>query len=166
MGTLTPIQASDEVAVPFSPAEVWRVLADIAAYPRWWPRSLGVRVLRSEARLVDSEIELRPFGGRPFRCRVEAVEEARGIRTQYYGGFVSGRGEWRLEPLASGTRVRYELDVRAEGRLIAGLSRILPLARIHSHQMHGVLRRLARVLEEANRRARPGEGEDQSSGAA
>jgi hypothetical protein len=36
--------------------------------------------------------------------------------------------------------------VRAEGRLVAGLSRILPLARIHSRQMQGVLRGLVRVL--------------------
>jgi uncharacterized protein YndB with AHSA1/START domain len=147
---VTPIQAIDEVTVPFSPAEVWRALADIAAYPAWWPHSLRLRVLRCEPGLVGSEIELRPFGGRPFRCRIDSVEQPLSIRTQYYDGLVSGRGEWRLEPTASGTRVRYELDVRADGWLVAALNRMLPLARVHSRQMQGVLRQLARRLVENN----------------
>ena len=144
---MTPIRATDELVVPFSVAEVWRVLADIAAYPGWWPPSLRLRVLQSKPGILGSELELRPFGGRPFRCRVDAVEESRSIRTHYYGGFVNGRGEWRLEPSGSGTRVRYELDVQADGWLVAGLNLVLPLARIHSRQMKGVLRQLALKLK-------------------
>jgi len=49
MGTVTPIQATDEAIVPFPPTEVWRVLANVAAYPSWWPRHLGLRVLHREA---------------------------------------------------------------------------------------------------------------------
>jgi uncharacterized protein YndB with AHSA1/START domain len=150
LSTVTPIQASDEVVVPFSPSEVWRVLTDIAASPSWWPRGFRLRVLHIEPRVVGSEVELRPFGGRPFRCRVEAVEEPRSIRTQYYGDFINGRGEWRLEPLGAGTRVGYELDVQAEGRVVAWLGRILPLARIHSRQMQGIFRQLERVIMQAN----------------
>ena len=146
MGTVTPIRATDEAIVPFPPAGVWRVLADVAAYPNWWPRCLGLRVLRREAGLVGSEVEQRPFGGRPFRCRVEAVEEPFRIRTQYHGGFIEGRGEWRLEPVGPGTRVCYELDVRAEGHVVACLGRIVPLGRIHSRLMRNVFRQLERVL--------------------
>ena len=148
MRTVTPIQATDEAIVPFPPTDVWRVLADVAAYPSWWPSYLGLRVLRSEAGLVGSEVEQRPFGGRPFRCRVEAVEEPSSIRTQYHGGFIEGRGEWRLEPMGSGTRVCYELDVHAEGRVVAWLGQILPLGRMHSRQMQRVFRQLERVLME------------------
>ena len=97
---------------------------------------------------------MRPFGGRPFRCRVEAVAEPSSIRTQYYGGFIEGRGEWRLSPSGSGTRVRYELDVLAEGRLVAWLARILPLGRLHSRQMQGVFRQLERVIVRGDGAAR------------
>jgi uncharacterized protein YndB with AHSA1/START domain len=147
--TVTPIRATDEMTLPFPPAEVWKVLADVAAYPGWWPRRLGLRVLRAEAGLVGSEVEQRPFGGRPFRCRVEAVEELLSIRTRYHGGFIEGRGEWHLEPAGSGTRVRYELDVLAEGRLVAFLGRILRLGRLHSRQMEGVFRQIERRLEQS-----------------
>jgi uncharacterized protein YndB with AHSA1/START domain len=146
MATVTPIKAIDEAIVPFPPSEVWRVLADIAAYPNWWPRHLGLRVLHREPGLVGSEVEERPFGGRPFRCRVEGVEEPLSIRTRYYGGFIEGRGEFRLESVGSGTRVRYELDVHAEGWTVACLSRILPLGRLHSRLMKGVFRQLERAL--------------------
>ncbi|MBK7989492.1 MAG: SRPBCC family protein [Comamonadaceae bacterium] len=40
----TPIQATDEITIHATVSEVWPVLADVAGYPRWWPRSLGVRV--------------------------------------------------------------------------------------------------------------------------
>ena len=159
MGVVTPIRATDEAIVPFPPTEVWRVLADVADYPRWWPRHLGLRVLHREAGLVGSEVEQRPFGGRPFRCRVEAVEEPSSIRAQYHGGFIEGRGEWRLEAVGSGTRVRYELDVHAEGRVVACLGRILPLGRIHSRQMRSVFRQLERVLVQRKAASPPGKEE-------
>ena len=148
MGAVTSIRATDEAIVPFPPAEVWRVLADVAGYPSWWPRQLGLRVLHREAGLVGSEVEQRPFGGRPFLCRVDAVEEPSSIRAQYHGGFIEGRGEWRLEPAGSGTRVCYELDVRAEGRVVACMGRILPLGRIHSRLMRSVFEQLERVLRQ------------------
>ena len=162
LDSVTAIQASDEVVVLFSPSEVWRVLTDIAAFPSWWPRLLHMRVLHCKPGLVGSEVDLRPFGGRPFRCRVEAVEEPCSIRTQYYGGFINGRGEWRLEPSGAGTTVRYELDVQAEGRLVAWLGRMLPLGRVHSRQMQQVFRQLERVLMQANG-ALPGKGEGEAS---
>ena len=149
------IQATDEALVPFPPRDVWRVLADVAAYPTWWPRVLGLRVLHREPGLVGSAVELRPFGGEPFRCRVEAIEEPRRMSTRYCDGFITGRGEWHLEPSGSGTRVRYELDVRAEGRVVAWLSRVLPLGRLHSILMRRVLRQLAREIEQGAHREGP-----------
>jgi len=152
---MTPIRATDELVVAFSPAEVWRVLADVGGYPRWYPRSLRLRVLRNVAGLVGTEFELRPFGGRAFRCRIDGVEAPRSIRLQYYGGFLDGRGEWRLESSASGTRVTYALDVTALGRLAAVIGRVLPFGRIHSRQMMGVLRQLERTLEDVKGRRDP-----------
>jgi hypothetical protein len=45
-----------------------------------------------------------------------------------------------------GTRVRYELDVSAEGWPVACLSWILPLGRVHSRLMQGVFRQLERAV--------------------
>lgn len=141
---LTPIHASDEALLPCAVDRVWKTLADIPAYPAWWPRSLRLRVLTSRPGLIGSEVEVRPVGGRSFRCRVESVEENRRLRMTYLGGFIAGWGEWQLEPEGAGTRVRYTLDVTAEGRLVAWVGRLVSLGKIHSRQMQGVLRQLER----------------------
>ena len=143
---MTAIRASDEIVVAAPAAEVWKLLADIAAMPGWWPPNPRLRVLRVLPGIVGSELEIQPRGGRPFRCRVVSVEEPRSIRMEYFGGFITGRGEWRLEVSGSGTRVRYELDVQAAGRVVAWISRVIPLGRLHSRQMQGVLGRLERAL--------------------
>ncbi len=147
--TMTRIVATDEIEVAASPAMAWRLLADLPAMARWWPANPRLRILRAEPGLVGSELEIHPFGGRPFCCRVVAFEESKRLRMEYFGGFISGRGEWRLEPAGSGTRVGYELDVQAEGRLVSWIGRVIPLGSLHSRQMQGVLKRLARTLTAA-----------------
>lgn len=143
----TRIQASDEIVVSLSPTAVWRLLADIAATPGWWPANPRLRVLKVAPGIVGSELEIRPLGGRAFCCRVVSVEEPRRLRMEYFGGFITGRGEWILEAAGGGTRIRYELDVQAAGRLVAWLGRLFPLGRLHSGQMKGVLEGLRRALE-------------------
>ena len=145
---MTSIFATDERIIPFPKDEVWNVLADVAAYPDWWPRAVGLRVLNAESEIVGSSFELRPLGGRPFRCRIESIEAPSKIRMQYLGGFIEGRGEWRIESLGSNTQVQYELNVQATGRMVAWIGRLLPLSRFHSYQMKQVLRNLEREVKQ------------------
>jgi uncharacterized protein YndB with AHSA1/START domain len=144
--TSTPIQASDEITIPFPASEVWPLLADIGGYPRWWPKSLSIRVLSGGVELLGTEVEVRPFGGRPFRCRVEAVDRPKRIRMRYFGGFIDGFGEWCLEPLGQETRVIYRLEAQAHSWLVALLGKVLDLGRLHSRSMRDVLRNLNDVL--------------------
>jgi len=140
----TPIQAMDERALPFSPEQIWPVLADLSAFPIWYPASLNVKVLAATADGIDSELEIRPRGGRAFRCRVESLEPPRRMRMRYPGNFIAGVGEWSLEAVAGGTRVVYELNVVAHGRLVAWLGKLLPLGKLHSKLMREVLVNLER----------------------
>ena len=142
----TPIQATDEIMIPLPATEVWPVLADFGGYPRWWPKSLGIRVLSSGEKLLGTEVEIHPFGGRPFRCRVEAVDAPKRIQMRYFGGFIDGFGEWRLEPLGQETRVVYRLEAKAHGWLVVMLGKVLNLAWLHSRSMQTVLQDLNHVL--------------------
>lgn len=110
-----PIQAEDERVLPFAPEQIWPVLADVTSSPRWWPASIRLTVLRASPELIGSELEVSPRGGRPFRCRVEAIEPPRRMQMRYGNGFVTGTGEWRLEAVAGGTCVVYALGVQAHG---------------------------------------------------
>jgi coenzyme Q-binding protein COQ10 len=133
------IQAIDARVVPFSPEQVWAVLADVPSSPRWWPASVRLRVLTATPAVVGTEFEIRPRGGRAFRARVEEIEAPRRLRLRYGNGFVTGTGEWRLAPVPGGTRVEYALDVRAHGWLVAVLGALLPLGKVHSRSMGEVL---------------------------
>lgn len=151
----TPINALDEITLPFGATEVWPVLTDIGAYPNWWPRSLHIRVLPNPVALTGTEVEIRPAGGRPFQCRVEAVEALQTMRMRYFGGFIEGIGEWRLEPCGAHTRVSYRLEAHAHGWLVVLLGKVLDLAGLHSRAMQAVLQNLGQVLEQQQRPARP-----------
>lgn len=140
--TTTPIRAEDGATLPCPPADVWAVLADVASYPRWWPPSLHVRVA------PDGEVEIRPRGGRPFRCRVASADPPRELRMRYAGGFIEGTGVWRLaDAEGGGTRVTYTVDVVAHGRLVAFLARFLDYGRMHSRLMEDVFRHLGEDLD-------------------
>lgn len=144
----TPIRATDEVLLPFPPETVWGVLADVKSYVRWWPESLGLRVLSVGDGLVGAELAMKPARGRPFRCRVVSAEAPSRMTLQYFGGFIAGTGEWRLEPSGAGTRLAYRIDVSASGWLVALLSRVMNLGAVHSRQMQEVFANLRRTLEE------------------
>ncbi len=140
---VTPIKALDEIIIPASIESVWESVADVASYADWWPKSIRVRVLQVETDGIGSCLELHPVGGRAFRCRIEAIARPSQMTMQYFGGFISGQGEWRLQSVDGGTKVQYHLDVQAAGRLVAWIGRLVPLGKIHSYQMQGVLRRLS-----------------------
>ena len=76
-------------------------------YPQWYPPSLHLQVRAVTADGIGSEVELRPRGGRAFRCRVESLEAPRRLRLRYPGDFIVGTGEWRLDATPGGTRVTW-----------------------------------------------------------
>lgn len=146
----TSIQATDEITIHLPVGEVWPVLADFDGYGRWWPKSVAIRVTSGGGELLGTEVELRPSGGRSFRCRVEAVEMHQRIRMRYFGGFIEGFGEWLLEPRGSETRVIYHLEVQAHGWLVLLLGKVLNLADLHSRQMQAVLKNLNALVTGIN----------------
>ena len=73
---------------------------------------------------------------------MESLEAPRRLRLRYPGDFIVGTGEWRLEAVPGGTRVAYEIDVVATGRLAVLLGWLLPLGKIHSKFMREVLENL------------------------
>jgi len=142
----TLLRLTDETIVPLSPAEVWPVLIDIAGYPKWWPRSLFVRLLHANPVIVGTEFSLRPYGWRSFRCRVLSVEEPVRIGLQYEGDYMIGGAEWRLEPVGQGTRVIYDMDAEVKDLLVTLIGRMINLKSIHSYSMRCIFRNLKQQL--------------------
>ncbi len=147
MAATTPIAATDALDIQHPLDVVWKVVADVAAYPDWWPSSLRLQVLRTEPDVVGTEVEIHPVGGQSFRVRVLTMEAPSAMRMEYFGGFITGYGAWRLEAIPGGTRVHYDLDARADGWIVAMLAKMMPLPKLHSDLMQSVLRELARVCD-------------------
>ncbi len=153
MSVVTRIRTSQELTVPFTPEEVWGVLADVAAYPEWWPAKLRVEILNHTGELLGTEFEVRPVLGRMFRIRFEEVEGRRNMRLRFFGGSLEGPGGFHLLALEGATRVRYEMDVFTRGLDIAALSVVLPLESIHRWRMRSVLNSLAARLKSLRKAA-------------
>ena len=123
------------------------MLADVIAYPEWWPAKLRVEILHHPGELLGAEFEVRPVMGRMFRIRFEELEGMRSMRLRFFGGSLEGPGGFHLQALDGATQVRYEMDVFARGLDVAVLSQVLPLERIHQSRMRSVLRSLAGRLK-------------------
>ncbi len=147
MSVVTRIRTREELTVPFTPEEVWSVLADVSAYPSWWPGRINVKVLNDGPELLGTEIEVRPTVGRSFRFRFEELEAPHSMRLRFFGGSLEGPGGFLLMPIENATRVRYEIDVFARGLDVAVLSQFLPLHRIHASRMRSLLRSLGSRLK-------------------
>lgn len=143
---MTPIQAIDVADFAYPLEAVWQLLVDVENYPNWWPPSLGVRALSSGQRPLGAELEIRPKGGRPFRCRVFSMEPQVALDMEYFGGFIVGAGHWQLETLGDITRVSYRIDVRAEGWLVRWIAKVVDLGAIHSRQMRQVFDAMQQAL--------------------
>ncbi len=153
MSVVTRIRTSQELTVPFTPEEVWGVLADVAAYPDWWPSRLGVEIVHHTGELLGTEFEVRPFWGRLFRVRFVELEGTRSMRLRFFGGSLEGPGGFHLHALEGATRVRYEMDVFTRGLDVALMSAILPLEFIHRSRMRSVLNSLAGRLKSLRKAA-------------
>jgi uncharacterized protein YndB with AHSA1/START domain len=141
-----PIRMADETFIPLAPDKIWPVLADIARYPQWWPRSLFVHLLHADPGLVGSEYRIRPYGWRSFCCKVVSVEEPACICLQYEGAYMSGIAEWRLESVGQGTRVIYDMDAEVKDLLVALVGKVTDLKNIHSYSMRHIFQNLKKQL--------------------
>lgn len=108
-----------DIQIDASPARVWAILADLAAYPEWNP---FIRRIAGEMR-VGSRLEARiePPGGRgmTFRPTVLAAEPERELRwIGFLGtpGIFDGEHRFRIEPVGP-ARVRFVQEERFSGVL-------------------------------------------------
>ena len=102
------IDTSIDIAA--SPAVVWSLLADIAAYPEWNPFIIR---LEGEVRVgAGLTVTAQPPGGKPmsFQPTVLTVEPGRELRWRgkvLMPGIFDGEHSFTLEPIAAGCRFHH-----------------------------------------------------------
>lgn len=111
--------------VPHPPRQMFDLVADLKAYPRFLPNVSGMSVRPEpggEAELARMSVTLGPIS-QAYTSRVTADPEALTISARAVDGpFWHLDSTWTFEPEGQGTCVRFEIDFKFANRLIAAVA--------------------------------------------
>ena len=97
-----PVVVETSITIDAPPAEVWRVLTDVARWPEW-NEYIGSATL--EGPLAAGSTIMWTVGAMNIRSRLTAVDPERGLDWDGLDGDTRGLHSWRLVPEGEGTRV-------------------------------------------------------------
>ncbi|GAC1337806.1 MAG: type II toxin-antitoxin system RatA family toxin [Acetobacteraceae bacterium] len=110
---------AEQRTLPYSPEQMFALVADVGSYPQFLPWCVGARVrIQTETELVaDLTIGFGPFR-ETFTSRV-ALERPRKVMVKYENGpFRYLNNQWTFEPDPAGCRVGFWVDFEFRSRLL------------------------------------------------
>ncbi len=113
-----PTHAERQI-VPYSPDQLFDLVADVASYPKFLPWCVGARIrTRTETELVaDLTIGFGPFR-ESFTSRVN-LERPTSVRVRYENGpFRYLNNQWTFQPHERGTEVDFFVDFEFRSRIL------------------------------------------------
>lgn len=123
-----------QVAAPAD--RVFAVLADVAAYPTWWPQVRAVARVDDDTALVVCRSVL-PYDLDLVLTR-QREERGPGVLEAGLGGDLDGWSRWTLREDAAGTVLHYEQEVTVDPRLARAARWARPLLEAnHAWMMRG-----------------------------
>jgi uncharacterized protein YndB with AHSA1/START domain len=142
------VKVAAAVSVPVPPSALWERLLDWEDQPRWMVDAARVSVLtpHREGLGVRVAVRTRILGIPLLTDTLEVIDwEPPARLVMVRRGVVRGRGEWRLQPAAHGTRFTWSEELAMPIPLLGELALLLyrPLMR---RLMRRSLSNLARVL--------------------
>ncbi|PVH28757.1 type II toxin-antitoxin system RatA family toxin [Pararhodobacter oceanensis] len=111
---------SENRVLPYSPQQIYDLVADVARYPEFLPWTAAARIRSrravpdrgagAEVMKADLVISFKVFREK-FGSRVVLLPEAQRIETDYLDGpFKYLHSHWQMAPDAGGCRVEFEVD--------------------------------------------------------
>ena len=110
---------AEKRTLPYSPEQMYELVADVGKYPQFLPWCAGARVrTRTETELVaDLTIGFGPFR-ESFTSRVQ-LDRPRKVVVQYENGpFRYLNNQWTFDPDPAGCRVSFFVDFEFRSRLL------------------------------------------------
>lgn len=116
---------SETRALPYSPRQMYDLVADVGSYPEFLPWTAAARVRKvtpreDGARVMEADlvISFKVFRER-FGSRVTLWDEDRRIETEYLDGpFKHMRSNWQFEEAPEGCVVHFDVDFAFRNRLL------------------------------------------------
>ncbi|MBT8410363.1 MAG: type II toxin-antitoxin system RatA family toxin [Octadecabacter sp.] len=117
---------SETKRLPYTPEQMYDLVADVASYPAFLPWTAAARVRSRDDRgdheimLADLVISFKVFREK-FGSRVTLWPEKMQIDTAYIDGpFKYLESTWRFAPAEGGCEVQFEVDFEFRNRLLQG----------------------------------------------
>lgn len=110
---------SETRVVPYQPEQMFDLVADVAAYPKFLPWCVGARVRNASEteNISDLTIGFGPFR-ESFTSRV-TMERPSIIRVRYENGpFKYLNNQWRFSPDPAGCRIEFWVDFEFRSRIL------------------------------------------------
>ncbi len=114
--------------LPYEPDALFRLVADVDAYPQFLPWVSAMRTWNRTAPVqgvstLDAEATVGfAFVRETFATRVRLDEPNRTIEVSLlYGPFRKLRNVWRFSPAEAGSQVEFEIDFEFKSRLLDAL---------------------------------------------
>jgi len=138
----------DARALPFPPAPIFAVLADIENWNSWWPSEVRFRIVQLAPNLVGSKLEVKVLD-RKFYAEVARVEPGKSIAWALRAAPYSGTGTWTLEQDEDRTLVTYASDLPPHPWIEGHFSDRKEFAAKHTSVIRRALTMLERRLGQA-----------------
>lgn len=114
-----PTHAEQRV-LPFSPQQLYDMVADVARYPEFLPWCLAVRIRKNDGReiVADLIVGFKMVRER-FTSRVVLSEPGHCLEVEYIEGPLRYlNNHWRFEPHENGCRIDFFVDFEFKSRLL------------------------------------------------
>jgi uncharacterized protein YndB with AHSA1/START domain len=122
-----------EWSLPAPPARVYAVLAEVEAYPRWWPQ------VRRARRLDESSGELTCRSLLPydlvFVMHQELEDPDSLVLRARMTGDLNGTSQWTIRPDGDGARAVFDEDVSVGSGLMRAAGRLFRPALKFNHDL-------------------------------
>jgi coenzyme Q-binding protein COQ10 len=108
----------DTRLLPYTPEQLFDLVADVARYPEFLPWVIGARIQSRDAQAMVADLIV---GFKMFRERFTSkvvLQRPSSIRVDYVAGPLKHlSNQWSFAPEADGTRLNFEVDFEFRNRL-------------------------------------------------
>ncbi|MBK3772694.1 type II toxin-antitoxin system RatA family toxin [Azospirillum sp. YIM DDC1] len=121
-----PTHAEKKV-LPYTPEQMYRLVADVEKYPEFLPWCLAARIRRREGNVMFADLVIGfKMVRERFTSRVELDEESRRINVQYTEGpFQYLNNHWLFTPHEGGVCVDFYVDFEFRSKMLQKIMGVL-----------------------------------------
>ncbi len=121
-----PTHAEKKV-LPYTPEQMYRLVADVEKYPEFLPWCLAARIRRREGNVMFADLVIGfKMVRERFTSRVELDEENRRINVQYTEGpFQYLNNHWIFNPHEGGVCVDFYVDFEFRSKMLQKIMGVL-----------------------------------------